>query len=179
MSKKIGVMVGSLRAESFNKKAAKAIVELLPQDFEVEFLEIGNLPFYNEEFDVETPEIIEKFREKITEKDGFIIFTPEYNRSVAPALKNAIDIATRPWRHNLWIGKKIAVGSASISGTSALRSNYEMRTILTFLGAEVLSQPELMLGAVQNIFDENGNVIESSKPFFQAFADGFINLFNK
>ncbi|MFL8951582.1 NADPH-dependent FMN reductase [Helcococcus kunzii] len=96
MSKKIGVMVGSLRAESFNKKAAKAIVELLPQDFEVEFLEIGNLPFYNEEFDVETPEIIEKFREKITEKDGFIIFTPEYNRSVAPALKNAIDIATRP-----------------------------------------------------------------------------------
>ncbi|MFL8951581.1 hypothetical protein [Helcococcus kunzii] len=54
-----------------------------------------------------------------------------------------------------------------------------MRTILTFLGAEVLSQPELMLGAVQNIFDENGNVIESSKPFFQAFADGFINLFNK
>lgn len=176
MSKKIGVIVGSLRAESFNKKAAKAVVELLPQDFEVEFLEIGNLPLYNEEYDSESPQSYVEFREKVSEKDGFIIFTPEYNRTMSAALKNAIDVATRPWGSNIWAGKKIAVGSASIGGTAALRAHYEVKTVFAFLGAEVMAQPELMLGAAQNVFDENGNVVDESKEFFQAFAEGFTNL---
>ena len=94
MSKKIGIIVGSLRKDSFNRKAAETFVNLLPEGYEAAFIEIGDLPLYNEDLDVagSVPESWTRFREELKTVDGVYFFTPEYNRSVPAAIKNALDV---------------------------------------------------------------------------------------
>lgn len=98
MTKKIGILVGSLRKDSYNKIVAKQFAELLPEGFEAKFIEIGDLPFYNEDLEVEgsVPEAWTRLRNNVNEVDGLFFVTPEYNRSVPAALKNALDVGSRP-----------------------------------------------------------------------------------
>ena len=127
---------------------AKNITELLPEGFESSFIEIGDLPLYNEEYDdgtLEPPEFYTRFRDELANTDDFIFFTPEYNRAMLASIKNAIDVGSRPYEDMKWAGKKVAVISSSVSMTAGVRANYEVRTSLAFLGATVLAQPEVML----------------------------------
>ena len=103
--KKIAVIVGSLRKESFNRKMAKALIALAPESLKFEIIEIGALPLYDQDLEDNPPTTWTQFRERLPEFDGVLFVTPEYNRSVPGVLKNAIDVGSRPYGKNVWDGK--------------------------------------------------------------------------
>ncbi len=177
MTKKIGIIVGSLREDSLNKILALQTGELLPEGFEAEFIEIGDLPFYNEDLEAEgkRPAEWERFRREAGEKAGFILATPEYNRSVAPAIKNALDVGSRPYGSSIWSGKPALILSASLSGIGGAIANHTLRQSLVFLDMPVVQQPELYIGQAQN-YIENGKVtndetLELLRTAAEALAD--------
>jgi chromate reductase len=102
---KFGIIVGSTRKNSYSKGVADALVAGLPTEADITYLNIGDLPLYNQDLDENSPESYIKFRKEVAVQDAFIFVTPEHNRSIPAALKNALDIASRPWGQNVWSGK--------------------------------------------------------------------------
>ena len=96
----IVVLVGSLRKDSLNRKTAHALAGLAPQSIRLEQVDIGQLPMYNPDLDDPSPAEWVAFRERVMKADGVLFVTPEYNRSVPAALKNAIDVGSRPYGHS-------------------------------------------------------------------------------
>src|SRR5690606_10253818 len=134
MSKKISVLIGSLRKDSLNKKIANELIKLAPTGLDFEILEIGHLVHYNEDLDGENPpQEWTDFRNKIKSSDGFLFLTPEYNRSVPSVLKNAIDIGSRPYGKNNWGGRPGAVISVSMSALGAFGANHTLRQSMVFV----------------------------------------------
>lgn len=171
---KIGIVVGSLRKESFNRKTANAIIELAPQNMSFEFLDIGQLPFFNQDLEDQPPQEWEDFRSKIKEMDAFLFFTPEYNRSIPGVLKNAIDVGSRPYGENSWNDKPAGVVSVSISKISGLGANHHLRQSLVFVNMHTMAQPEAYIGDAAQLFDENGKLTQDdSKEFFITFIKSF------
>lgn len=174
---KIGIIVGSLRRESYSKKVANALMGYIPADVTMEEVEIGNLEMFNQDYDDDgtTPESWKEFRKLVESYDGFIFVTPEYNRSVPPVLKNALDIASRPWGCNVWDGKPAGVVSVSIGGIAGFGANHHLRQSLAFLNMPTLGQPEAYIGNATTLFDDSGNLInEETKAFLQSFISAFI-----
>ncbi|GAJ25800.1 oxidoreductase [Liquorilactobacillus sucicola DSM 21376 = JCM 15457] len=100
---KYGVVVGSIRKNSYSKGVADAIVAGLPEGSDVTYLDIASLPLYNQDYDADSPAVYTKFRDEVKAQDAFIFVTPEHNRSIPAALKNALDVASRPWGQNVWL----------------------------------------------------------------------------
>jgi chromate reductase len=170
----VAVVVGSLRKESVNRKIAKAFVQLAPANLKLEIVEIGDLPLYNEEIDVGNPPAsYQAFRERIQRADAVLFVTPEYNRSVPGALKNAIDVGSRPYGKSSWNGKPCAVVSASPGAIGGFGANHHLRQSLVFLNMPVLQQPEAYLGGFGSFFDESGKLSEKTQPFLQSIIDAF------
>ena len=171
---KIGVLVGSLRKESFNLKTAKALIGLAPESLSLEIVSIGNLPLYNQDSDEAPPELYTKFREQVKSFDGFLFVTPEYNRSVPAVLKNAIDVASRPYGKNAWDGKPGAVVSVSISALGGFGANHHLRQSLVFVNVPAMQQPEAYIGNAQDLFNEKGELTnESTHGFLKDFMTAF------
>jgi len=144
---KIAVLVGSLRKESYNLRTAKAAISLAPKLLEMEIIEIGDLPLYNEDLDTETPPAAwSAFRQKLKSFEGVIFFTPEYNRSIPGVLKNAIDVGSRPYGQNAWVGKAAGIVSVSPGALGGFGANHALRQSLVFLDVPTLQQPEMYLG---------------------------------
>lgn len=181
MTKKIGFIVGSLRTASYNKKVAEKFAELLPADFEAEFIEIGNLPLYNEDLDAENNVPVEwqAFRDQVAPLDGIFFFTPEYNRSVPAALKNALDVGSRPYGASVWGGKPALVVSVSPGGIGGFGANHHLRQSLVFLDMPTLQQPEAYIGGIVNLVDENGVIAEGTVNFFRTILTKYIDFYNK
>jgi chromate reductase len=176
MSKKIAVIVGSLRKESFNRKIANILISLAPKDLKLEIVEIGNLPLYNQDLhDEEKPATpCTEFREKIKSCDGVLFVTPEYNRSVPGVLKNAVDIGSRPYGKSVWAKKPGAVISASLSAIGGFGANNHLRQSFVFLDIPILQQPESYIGQVDKLLDESGKITnEGTKAFLQNFIDTY------
>ncbi|MGX7262427.1 NADPH-dependent FMN reductase [Enterococcus crotali] len=152
---KYGVIVGSTRKNSYSEAVAKAIVKGLPADSDVTFLNIKDLPLYNQDYDANSPEEYTTFRKDVAAQDAFIFVTPEHNRSISAALKNALDVASRPWGENVWAGKPALVASQSISGISGVLANHVLRQSLVFLDMPTMQQPELYIGQSDKLFNEN------------------------
>lgn len=175
MTKKIGILVGSLREKSFNKRIAQNLIELMPEGYEAELIDYDYLPFYREEYDVDEPVEYNRFRKQIASYDGFIFQTPEYNRSFPGALKNAIDVASRPWGKNLWMNKPVAVFSSSIGAISGFGAVNHLNQVLLALGTRILSNPAVYIGKVMQVFEKDGSMVEDTKKFLSqalsAFAD--------
>ena len=179
---KIGILVGSLRKESFSKKIAANVAALFPEGYETEFVEIGNLPFYNQDYDNENNVRVEyaTFRDRIKEIDAILFVTPEYNRSVPAVLSNALDIGSRPHGESVWNGKPAAIISQSPGSLGGFGANHHLRQILVCLNMPVVQQPEAYLGNTAALLDENGNVKnEGTVQFLQSFVDTFVNLIKK
>ncbi len=177
---KVGIIVGSLRKESYSRKIAKNVAELFPADYETEFVEIGNLPLYNEEYDGNSPEEYATFRNAIKELDAVLFVTPEYNRSVPGVLKNALDVGSRPYGESVWNGKPAAIISQSISNLSGFGANHHLRQSLAFLNMPVVQQPEVYIANSQDLIDENGKINnEETIQFLQSFVDAFVDLIKK
>lgn len=173
----IAVVVGSLRRESVNRKAAEALTRLAPENLAFEFVEIGDLPHYNE--DVEeagAPASWSRFRERISAADAVLFVTPEYNRSVPGALKNAIDVGSRPYGESAWAGKPAAVMTVSPGGIGWFGANHHLRQALVFLDMPVLQQPEAYVGGGFELFDDEGDFkSDGTRKFFQSFIDAFAD----
>lgn len=178
--KKITVLVGSLRAGSLNRKFANAAIRLAPDSLALEIAEIGDLPLFNEDLDQGNPPAAwARFREQIKNSDGFLFFTPEYNRSVPGVLKNAIDVASRPYGQNAWAGKPGAVASVSMSSLGAFGANHHLRQSMVFLDVPMMQQPEAYIGSAHELFDDAGNLVSDTKEFLQAFLAAYATWVSK
>lgn len=179
MSRKVAVLVGSLRKESYNRKIAHALVELAPE-LDFQFVEIGDLPFYNEDLETETPPAEwTRFRKEIQGVDGVLLVTPEYNRGVPAALKNAIDVGSRPYGSSVWSGKPVAVISSSQGAQGGFGANHQFRNGFVFLGMPQL-QHEAYIGFTASLFDENGTLVkEDTKKFLKDFTTKFAGFIEK
>lgn len=177
-AKTIGIVIGSLRKDSFSKKIANFLSDNAPEGYIFESIEIGNLALYNQDYDEGgSPESYAPFRKKIKSLDGVIFVTPEYNRSVPGVLKNAIDVGSRPYGQNSWQGKPTLVISSSISDLSGFGANHHLRQSLVFLDMPVVQQPEVYLANVQNLFDDNGKLTkEDTAKFLRQVLDSYVEF---
>jgi len=174
-SKKIGVLVGSLRKESFSLKTAKALMLLAPDGLVFEIIEIGGLPIYNQDLEEAPPAAWTDFRDRLKTLDGILFVTPEYNRSVPAVLKNAIDVGSRPYGKNIWDGKPGAVVSVSPGALGAFGANHHLRQSLVFINVLTMAQPEAYIGGAAKLFDERSNLInESTREFLKKFMAAFV-----
>ncbi len=180
MPKKIAVIVGSLRKESFNRKMAKNLIKIAPDSLTLEILEIGQLQMYNQDLDQNPPTEWVEFRKKLKEFQGVIFVTPEYNRSVPAVLKNAIDVGSRPYGQSAWDGKVGAVMSVSPSALGGFGSNHHLRQSLVFLNIPVMQQPEAYIGGADKLFNEQGDISnDSTREFVGKFLKAFAEWTNK
>lgn len=179
---KVGILVGSLRKESFSKKIAENVAELFPEGYETEFVNIGDIPLYNQDFDDENnvPKEIATFRYKMKQIDAVLFVTPEYNRSIPAVLKNAVDAGSRPKSESVWNGKPAAIISQSPGNLSGFGANHHLRQSLVSLNMPVLQQPEAYLANSAALLDENGIISnEGTIQFLQLFVDAFVALMEK
>ena len=173
-TKKIGILVGSLRKESYSRKIAKELIRLAPAGFSAEIIEISNLSLYNQDLDENPPAEWKAFRERAKGFDAILFVTPEYNRSVPGVLKNALDVGSRPYGQSVWDGKPGAVVSVSPGGLSAFGANHHLRQSLVFLNVPTMQQPEAYIGNVATLFDEAGAFnSEGTQQFLQKFMTAF------
>lgn len=181
MMVKVALISGSLRKESFSTKIAKSVEGLFPEGYETQFVEIGNLPLYNEDIDIEgnVPAEYTAFRNAIKESEAVLFVTPEYNRSISGALKNALDVGSRPYGQSVWDGKPAAIISQSIGNLSGFGANHHLRQSLVFLNMPTVQQPEVYLANSSKLFDENGKMNEDTAQFLQTYVDVFIDLIKK
>ena len=175
--KTIGILVGSLRRDSLNKKVARYLSGLLEEQFDIKFLDIANLVMYNQDLDNEsdTPSEWRQFRNEVKAVDAVLFVTPEYNRSMPAVLKNALDIASRPFTDNAWGGKPGAVVSVSPGKTGAFGANHHLRQVAACLDIYMMQQPEAYVGGIAGSVDANGVSDERVQSFLRKFAGAFAD----
>ena len=157
MSYKIAIIVGSLRKGSLNRRVARSICALRGDNLECSMLEIGDLPLYNQDLDTDPPEQWTRFRQQVAEADGVLFCSPEYNRGIPGALKNAIDVGSRPYGQSVFDKKPAAIVTASPGSIGGFGSNHQIRQACVFLNMPVMQQPEAYLGHVtDDSFDDAG-----------------------
>jgi chromate reductase len=172
---KVAVLVGSLRKESINRKLAKVVQRLAPQGLVFEHVEIGNLPLYNQDFDSDYPDVCTRLKRQVEAADALLFVTPEYNRSIPGVLKNAIDIASRPWGTNSFEGKPGAVIGASVGATGSALAQQHLRNVLAYLDVPLLGQPEVFVKFTEGLVDDEGNVSnQDTREFLQGFVDRYV-----
>jgi len=172
---KTAVLVGSLRKASYSRKLAKALAAVAPDDLTFDFVEIGDLPLYNEDLETDNPPAAwTRFRKEIASADAVLFVSPEYNRSVPAALKNAIDVGSRPYGKNMWSGKPGAVISISQGEIGGFGANHHLRQSLVFNNVPTMQQPEAYIGRVQNLVTEDGKAAdENTQKFFISIMIAF------
>ena len=159
MPYKIAILVGSLRKDSFNRRIARSICAIRNDGLDCSFVEIGDLPLYNQDFDSlpQQPEQYVRFRDAIRPVDGVLFVSPEYNRGMPGVLKNAIDVGSRPYGQSVWDKKPAAIVTASPGSIGGFGSNHQLRQSCVFLNMPVMQQPEAYLGHVNDdSFDADG-----------------------
>jgi chromate reductase, NAD(P)H dehydrogenase (quinone) len=175
----IAVIVGSNRRESINRKLAQALIKLGAGKFDAKIVRIDDLPLYNQDNEGSLPPEVVRFKDEITKADGVLIVTPEHNRSMPTALKNAIDWGARPFGKSVWPGKPgfITGTSPGALGTALVQAN--LRTVMLGLGMTLLGG-ESYVQFKPNLIDDQGNIAdESTKKFLQDFVDRFATLATK
>ena len=172
---KVAVLVGSLRKESYNKRLAKAIEMLAGDQLAFETVRIDDLPLYNQDLDGNYPESWTRLKRAIEAADAVLVVTPEYNRSVPGVLKNAIDIASRPWGTNSFAKKPAAVIGASIGAQGASMAQAHVDNVMLYLDTRLMPQPEVYLKADDQTLDMEGSVgNDGTREFLQSFVDAFV-----
>ena len=172
-TRKIAVIVGSLRKQSFTRKVAKTMMLLAPPTLDMEIVDIAQLGLYNQDDDDQPPATFTEFRNRIKKYDGVLFCTPEYNRSVPGVLKNAIDVGSRPYGQSAWNGKPCAVVSVSPGALAGFGANHHLRQSLVFLNMPTMQQPEAYLGNIGKQFDADTLTDDATRAFLQSFVDAF------
>lgn len=170
----IAVLVGSLRKELINRKLAVAIGRLAGDRLDFRFVEIGDLPLYNDDLWSDPPVSVLRMKREVEAADGVLFVTPEYNRSFSPAIKNAIDWGTRPWGKNSWEAKPAAIIGASPGAIGTAAAQNALKGLLTVCDMVLMGQPELYFTWKVDLFDAEGNVLdEGTRAFFGKWIERF------
>ena len=162
-TRNVAVIVGSLRKESFNRKLANAVIAIAPDTLRMTIVPIGDLPLYNQdlETDAPPPQWV-AFRDAIRGADALLFVTPEYNRSIPGALKNAIDVGSRPSGKGVWSRKPAAVISVTPGALGAMAANFALRQTLTAVNAATMPGPEAFIGQAGTLFGPDGKLTNDS-----------------
>src|SRR6478752_1623160 len=149
---RVGVIVGSLSRESVNRRLALALQRLAPPELEFFEISYADLPLYNRDLDADYPQAALEFKEAVRSADALLFVTPEYNRSIPGALKNAIDWGSRPWGQNAWDHIPAAVVGASIGQIGTALAQQSLRAVLSFVNARQMTAPEAYLTWKPDLF---------------------------
>jgi chromate reductase len=155
-------IAGSLRKTSYNRAVLRAATGLVPAGAEIEVFELDGLPFFNQDNEQDPAAVTIEFKKKIRASDAILFVTPEYNYSVPGVLKNAIDLASRPYGDSAWNGKPAAIMGASIGSIATARAQYHLRQMMVFLNMFPVNQPEVMIGNCAGLFDADGNLTDDT-----------------
>jgi chromate reductase len=169
------VLVGGISRNSLNKKLSQAFGELKPEGVSVSVFDISHLPFYSQDIEFDSPDIVVEFKDELRQADAVLFVTPEYNRSIPGVLKNAIDWGSRPYGQNLWNKKPAAIAGASIGNIGTFGAQHHLRQILSYLNLLTMNQPEFYMNG-SKAFDETGKLVdETSRKFIKAFWRAFVD----
>lgn len=176
---KVLVLVGSLRADSLNSKLAKNFGEIIGRDKEISVeYQYADFPAFNSDEYENAPKSVAEFREKLESADGVLIVSPEYNRSLPGNVKNTLDWSG--WMvKNYWGDKKVAISGASMGTGGTMSMQYDLRKVLGFIGAKIMTNPEFFGIKAQEYFTENGELKDEEKPFAEEFAKNVVDYFKK
>jgi chromate reductase, NAD(P)H dehydrogenase (quinone) len=172
---KIGIIVGSLREGSINRKIARSMCAIRDDDLDCSMIEIGDLPLFNQDLEMTPPEQWVRFKEQILAADGILFCSPEYNRGMPGVLKNAIDVGSRPYGKSVWDRKPAAIITASTGAIGGALANHQIRQSCVFLGMPVMQQPEAYLSKVSDdSFGEDGLLVDGPlKGIVETLAHAF------
>jgi chromate reductase len=171
---KVGYFVGSLSSTSINRILSKALIRLAPGDLEFTEIPIGDLPLYSQDHDSNFPPEAVALKEAIAGSDAILFVTPEYNRSIPGALKNAIDWASRPWGQNSFDHIPAAVIGASIGQIGTAVAQQSLRGVLSFCNARQMTAPEAYVQYSTDVFTDDGDVTnESTRAFLTNYLEEF------
>jgi chromate reductase, NAD(P)H dehydrogenase (quinone) len=174
------VIVGSLRKESFSLRIAHTLAKLAPASLKLEVVTPHGVSFFNQDLEANPPADWLAFREKIQKSDAVLFVTPEYNRAIPGVLKNAIDVASRPYGKSSFIGKPTGIVSNSPGPLGGVNAAKSLQHILPGISGTIMGQPEIYLNAVGDAFDEKGNLIkESLQKVLQQYIDAFAAFVQK
>lgn len=174
--KTVAVIVGSLRRDSINRKLAQALGRLAADRLEFRFVEIGDLPMYNEDLWASPPEAVLRMKGEVEAADGVLFVTPEYNRSFTPAIKNVIDWGTRPWGKNSWEAKPAAIVGTSPGAIGSAVGQNALKSVLTTVDTVLMGQPEMYLTYKAEMFDAEHNVVDAkTREFLGRWVDRFTS----
>jgi chromate reductase len=174
-TRKIAVVVGSIRKDSINRMLARAVIKLMPKEFECELLRIDDLPLYNQDLDATPPASLVRLKAEIAAANGLIFVTPEHNRSVPTALKNALDWASRPYGKNAWAGKPAGVMGAAGGAIGTAMAQQHLRNILSYLDVRMFGQPEVFIQFTPGLVDAESNVTnDGTRKFLLGFIERYV-----
>ncbi|WP_025158574.1 NADPH-dependent FMN reductase [Leifsonia aquatica] len=177
---RVGYFVGSLSTQSINRRLARALIRLAPEELEFTEIPIGGLPLYNRDLDGDFPESARAFKAAIAAQDALLFVTPEYNRSIPGALKNAIDWASRPHGENVIARKASAVIGASTGAIGTAVAQQQLRSVLSFLQAPQMNAPEAYLQLKPGLIEEDGTVTnEGTEAFLRGFMVSFFEYIER
>ena len=170
----IVALVGSLRKDSFTLKIANAMAKLAPASLKLDVTTLNGLSFFNQDLEANPPADWLALREKLQASRGVLILTPEYNRSIPGVLKNAIDIASRPYGKSSFLGKPIGIVANSPGPLGGLAAAKHLQNIMPGISGPLLGQPEIYLNGVGDAFDDTGDLTkESLKTVLQQYLEAF------
>ena len=175
MQSRVGVIVGSLRKGAYTRMLARALPELTPQSLQLVEIGIADLPLYN--YDLETdspPPAWTTFRAAVKSTDALLFVTPEFNRSMPGALKNAMDVGSRPWGDSAWAGKPGGVISLTPGALGAMAANHHLRQVLLAVNVAAMPYPEAYIPGAEALFDQSGRLTsDATRQFLQTFMEAF------
>lgn len=173
---RVAVIVGSNRRDSINRRLARALVNLGAGTFDAAFVRIDDLPLYNQDIEATLPAEVVRFKDEIARADGVLIVTPEHNRSIPTALKNAIDWGARPYGKSVWPDKPAFITGTSPGAIGSALAQQHLRSVMTGLGM-ILLGGEAYVTFKPDLIDEHGNIADDgTKKFLQGFVDRFATL---
>ena len=174
--KKVAVLVGSLRRGSINRKLAKAIIGTANGRLAFSFIEIDDLPLYNDDLWASPPVAVTRFKGEIAAAAAVLMVTPEYNRSLPAVLKNAIDWGSKPKGENVWAGKPVAIAGTSVGAIGAAVAQAHLRGVRIVLDAIVMGQPEVQIAWRPDLVSDDGAIAD---PAVAGFLGGFGERFQQ
>ena len=166
MTYQVGYFIGSLSSTSINRVLSKALIRLAPNDLEFTEIPIGNLPLYSPDFDASYPPEAAVLKDAIRRSDAVMFVTPEYNRSIPGALKNAIDWASRPWGTNSFDHVPAAVIGASPGAIGTAVAQQSLRSVLSFCNARQMTAPEAYIQLTPGLITADGEVTDDGTAEF-------------
>ena len=173
---KLGIIVGSNRRESINRKLAQALAKLGADAFDANFIQIDDLPMYNQDNEQPVPSAVARFKSEVEGSDALLFVTPEHSRSIPAVLKNAIDWGARPWGKTSWPNKPAAVIGTSGGVISTAVAQQHLKAVLGTQGLHVLGGEAYIQFKPEMIDGEASVPDETVRGFLKAFVDRFIDF---